>query len=122
MKYIITENRLNNIVTKWLDDNYGDLTLIKANEAVPSNQFLHFSKGNKTIFNYSERYQMVTIEDDTLQNTLINMFDVDQKSLNKIFIPWVNERYNLNADDVHYTTWHCNECGQYHYTKHHIED
>jgi hypothetical protein len=121
MKYIITENRLNSIVTKWLDDNYGDLKIIQGNKSILNNTFLYFSNGNEIIFNYSERYQMVTIEDEILQNTLINMFDVDPKSLNKIFIPWVNKRYNLNSDSVLYTTWHCNKCGQYHHTKYHID-
>lgn len=121
MRYIITENRLNDIVTKWLDNNYSDLTLHEGNQDRVDNRFLYFTKGNNPIFNYSERYDIVSIEDETLQNTLINMFDVSPDDLDKIFIPWVKERYNLDADKVLYTTWHCNKCGEYHHTKHHIE-
>jgi hypothetical protein len=117
MKYIITESRLNNIVIKWLNDNYGELRGMEN----PHGTIYYKNKDGNTMFKYNPDYGITSIEDSELQNTLINMFDVSPDSLNKVFTPWFNETYDIDSDNTQYTTWHCNKCGQYHHTKHHIE-
>jgi hypothetical protein len=116
MKIILTENRRNNIVIKWLDDNYGDLIGMENSHGI----VYYKKKDGTTIFTFRNDYGIVTIEDDELQQYLVSIFSVDSHDLNKIFIPWIEENYNQHVTEVTYTTWHCNECGKYHLTKYHI--
>jgi hypothetical protein len=115
MKYIITENRLNNVVTQWLNDNYGDLEI----EKTP--HYIFYNKNGTHIFDYQPITRQVTIIGEEIQNILINMFNVNTLSLNKIFIPWFKERYNRNPRIIVYTEWYCTKCGRYHITKDHVE-
>lgn len=115
MKYIITENKLNNIVTQWLDDNYGDLKLVE------TKYYNFYEKNGTPIFDYLPIARQVTIIDEEIQNILLNMFNVNNLSLNKIFIPWIKKRYNINPRIIVYTEWNCTKCGGHHITKYHVE-
>jgi hypothetical protein len=120
MKLIITESKMNSVVTKWLDKNYGDLTShIGTNKAFPHSWL---SKGDETIFDYYINPQAITISDETIQNDLVEIFNLDEESLNNIFIPWFDERYNLNVTKVYYRKRHCWVCDGSHITSYHIDD
>ena len=115
MKLIITESKMNSVVTKWLDKKYGNLT--------PKKHILTTTFTNESgdgMFHYS--YGDVTIEDENLQSDLVNMFNLSRYDLNQIVKPWFEQTYGMDVDLVQYTTWHCNHCGHYHPTKHHIEE
>jgi hypothetical protein len=120
MKLIITESKMNSVVTKWLDKNYGDLT----SHIGTNKEFQHswLSKGDKTIFDYYVNARAITISDEIIQSDLVEMFNLDQDSLNDIFIPWFDERYNLNVKKVYYTKYHCWKCNGNHITQYHIDD
>jgi len=115
MKIIITESKRNDAVTKWLDRKYGNLTPIGYKISIT-----FINESGDAMFFYS--YGDVTIEDDNLQYDLYNMFGLSRYDLNEIVKPWIEKTYNIKVDLVQYTTWHCNRCGKYHPTKHHIED
>ena len=120
MKIVITENRRNEAITKWLNQEYGDLKRFN-----PNNRYIHYIDNyDNTIFVYNDRTGLVTIEDEYLQRDLSSMFGLDGYELNNILIPWLEERYNLQVPLVKFqeTTWHCNECGRYHTTRYHIDD
>ena len=121
MKLIITESRLNNVVTKWLDKNYGDLTF-NVNKKIPEYQFLWDSKIDEPIIFYNGKHDIAEISDKTLQHDLIELFNVNSDSLNDILIPWIKERYNIDVNEVKYRKYHCWECDGSHYTNYHIED
>jgi len=115
MKLIITESRRNDAVTKWLDRKYGNL--------IPKKHILNTTFTNESgdgIFYYS--HGDITIEDKNLQSDLVNMFNLSRYDLNQILKPWIEETYGMDVDLVHYTTFHCNRCGKYHPTKHHIDE
>ena len=117
MKIIITENKRNNIVTKWLDMDYGDLV-----KGSTGHRYIYYlDKGRNKIFTFNRNTGIVELSEE-ITNQLVSMFDVTSGyDINNIFIPWLMERYNLYVEKVVYTTWHCNKCGRYHITKYHID-
>ena len=123
MKIIITESVRNKAVTKWLNNEYGELE--KWINPNGNYRYIHYIDSNdNTIFIYHRNTGLVTIEDEDLYRDLSSMFGVNGYELNNILIPWLEERYNIQTDLIKYpeTTWHCNECGRYHTTRHHIDD
>ena len=117
MKFIITENKRNQIVTDWLDNNYGNL---KPEQHKIASVTSYVDDNGDEVFSY-DWYGLLTIEMVDLQTMLFTLFNLDKDSLNRIFIPWVKERYDIQVKDIQYTTWHCNKCGEYHPTKYHID-
>lgn len=115
MKIIITENKRNSVVTKWLDKNYSNLI-----PKTLSQTTYYVDESDNDIFSYS--YGDVTIEDSGLQSDLFNVFNLSRYELNTIIKPWVEQTYGIDIDLVQYTTWHCNNCGKYHPTKYHIKE
>lgn len=113
MDIIITESKMNSVVTKWLDRKYSNL--IPRQYSV----FTSFDdESGNSVFSYS--YEEITIVSPDLQYDLFNMFNLKRYDLNQIVKPWIEETYGINVDLVQYTTWHCNNCGMYHPTKYHI--
>ena len=117
MKLIITESKRNDAVTKWLDRKYGNLTPIKHTISTS-----YTNESGDNMFFYFDVSNDVTIENENLQYDLFDMFGLSRYDLNQIVKPWIEETYGINVDMVLYTTFHCNKCGKYHPTKHHIED
>jgi hypothetical protein len=117
MKIVITESKRKNIVTKWLDMDYGGLEKYSA-----GHRYIHYlDKGRNKIFTFNRNTGIVELSEE-ITNQLVSMFDITSGyDINDIFIPWLMERYNLHVEKVTYTTWHCNECGRYHITKYHID-
>jgi hypothetical protein len=117
MKIVITESKRKNIVTKWLDMDYGGLEKYSA-----GHRYIHYlDKGRNKIFTFNRNTGIVELSEE-ITNQLVSMFDITSgNDINDIFIPWLMERYNLHVEKIIYTTWHCNECGRYHITKYHID-
>ena len=117
MKLIITESKMNSVVTKWLEKKYGNLTPIQ------HSIFTTFTNDSgESVFFYDNVSGDVTIDNENLQSDLVNMFNLSRYNLNQILKPWIEETYGMDVDLVHYTTWHCNHCGKYHPTIHHIDE
>jgi len=115
MKLIITESKMNSAVTKWLDKKYGNLT------PIPHSIFTTFANDSgDAMFFYDNQSGDVTIENDDLQYGLFDMFNLSSYGLKSILKPWIEETYGIKVDLVHYTTFYCSKCNQYHPTKHHI--
>ena len=104
MKVIITENRRNKAITKWLDKNYSNLEKYAAHIV---SEFIHYKDENReTIFFFNRRVGVVTITDKTLYQDLKYMFGLSPYELNDILIPWLEERYNLHVERVVYSELH----------------
>lgn len=121
MKIIISENRRNRTVTKWMDSEYGKLRKYSPG----GYKYIHYKDDDElTIFIFNRNIGLVTIINPDLERDLTSMFGLDGYELNNILIPWFEERYNLHVEKVQFeqTTYHCNECGRYHTTRYHIDD
>lgn len=93
MDIIITESKLYNIVTKWLNKDYGDL---RKYNAKGSYMYTHYKDDDElTIFTYNRSTDVVTIINPDLENDLKTIFGLDGDKLNDIFIPWFKERYKI---------------------------
>ena len=118
MKVVITENKRNSIITKWLDINYGDLKKYSIGDRYVE----YLDKGNNSVFTFSRETDIVELYQE-ITTQLVSIFGITSGTdINNIFIPWLMDRYNLHVKRILYTTWHCNNCGGYHITNYHIED
>jgi hypothetical protein len=101
MKLIITENKLYNIVTKWLNNNYGDLRKYASSMSF---NFIHYKdENNQTVFLFNRNTGTVTITNKSLYHYLKDMFGLSSYELNDILIPWIKQSYNLHIEKVQYS-------------------
>jgi hypothetical protein len=100
MKVIITENKRNRAITKWLDETYGDL---EKYSAPGSFRYIYYRDNNGgNVFNFNRNTGVVTIVNEILYQDLKHMFGLNGYELNDILIPWLMERYNLHVEKVQY--------------------
>jgi len=101
MKLIITESKMNSVVTKWLDNNYGDLR----KSSSPMNfRFIHYKdENNQTVFLFNRDTGTVTITNKSVYHYLKDMFGLSSYELNDILIPWIKQSYNLHIEKVQYS-------------------
>ena len=100
MKLIITENTRNRVITKWLDENYGDLEKYTSPDLFKLIVYRTNDGGN--VFHYNRNTGVVTIVNEILYQDLKHMFGISNYALNDILIPWIEERYNLHVEKVQY--------------------
>lgn len=92
MKYIITENRLNNLIFNYLDNNFSDLHT----EFNPRfKQYVYYIKGQETIFVYVLGTEQVVTEDVHMFSPLEHMFSMSQNQLIPIVREWLSKTYNI---------------------------
>ena len=92
MKYIITENRLNSIIFKYLDVKYGALEQKKG-------------KYVDIVFHFpGEEYGKLGLEKpetlyvyDVLMNEISNFFGLESVDSLRVIGKWVEDRYNLKV-------------------------
>jgi len=101
MKLIITESKMSSVVTKWLNNDYGDLR----KSSSPMNfRFIHYKdKNNQTVFLFNRDTGIVTITNKTIYHYLKDMFGLSGYELNDILIPWFEQSYNLHVEKVQYS-------------------
>ena len=98
MKYIITENKLNDIIFKYLDIKYGAL---EQKEYIIIFHFHNEDQGELTWKHPNELFIS-----RKLRNEVSNFFGLDNYDSIKVIGEWFEDRYNLkvsyipNPDDV----------------------
>lgn len=99
MKIIITENKRNRAVTHWLNTFYGDLE----KHYSYGHKYEHYrDNGGKDVFIFNSNTGVVELSNNIV-NQLVDMFHIDNGyDINDIFIPWLEERYNLHVERVIY--------------------
>ena len=103
MKYIITENRLNNIIFKYLDVKYGALEQKKGKYVdivfhFPGEEYgkLGWEKP-KTLYVY-----------DVLMNEISNFFGLKSVDSLRVIGKWVEDRYHLKVINTHHSYFKIN--------------
>jgi hypothetical protein len=94
MKLIITENKLNNVVIKWLNKNYGDL---KPYERDRDPEYIFFMKNGRVMFDYNKENGFVYISYDDIWSFLERIFSMEYKQIQEVTKLWVEEHYNLRV-------------------------
>jgi hypothetical protein len=119
MKIVIKENKRNKVVTKWLDDNYGNMNVVYENNP----RYITFKDVNdEDVFLYNVNTDKLSIMSPEIQKSLKTMFGLNRDVMNSIVKPWMESIYGFPIRVVVYQTWHCNTCGNFHDEPFHIED
>ena len=92
MKYIITENKLEQVVIKYLNKMYGDLEEYRTNE-YPDKVF--YIKGKKVYMEQDLKNEMLLVDYGTIWSDLENMFLLEYDEIKHIISKWLEEVYNI---------------------------
>jgi len=94
MKLIITESKLERLVIKWLNDNYGDLEPFET-EDYPD--YIFYRRGDKIIFEYCTENGHIFFDYDEFWIQLESYFGFNYNQIQNLTKKWVEERYNLSV-------------------------
>ena len=96
MKYIITENRLNNIVLKWLDDL--NLRLLDS----PSVSRMFFIKDQDALIMYDKRNGYTRVAGTIIGEYIHSLFSLEKEQIEEIIKIWLETRYGLESRFVEF--------------------
>ena len=98
MKIIITESQKDRAIIKWLNSEYGDLTLFESEEYL---NHIFFMKDGKVIFDYNKKNGYVYISYDRIWSFMESFFGLKYEEIQDLTKKWVEEHYKLRVT----TTW-----------------
>ena len=98
MKYIITENKLDNVVIKYLNKMYGDLEEYRINKHPDS---VYFVKGKKVYMEHNSKRELLYVDYDTIWKDLTDTFLLEYDEIQSIITKWAEETYNLRYVTPH---------------------
>jgi hypothetical protein len=96
MRVIISENKLDRVIGKWLTKNYGDLKIYDHD-----NQpwVLYVDNDIETIFLYHNNDKELYVAKSVIK-FLINIFSIDENQIKPIIGDWFQERNDLRTNKV----------------------
>lgn len=101
MKYLIKKSRLNDIILKWLNDEFGNLTP-KTNIKGYDPDIVYFGKDGHFIFDYHRKTKEANFNFLRVWKYIEELFGIDDPEVvNKILIKWLKETYNLKVKDTY---------------------
>lgn len=89
MRYLITENQVEKITFKWLNDNYGNI------KGVESRYKISFIQDNQIVFVYFPISETVYFSYETVWSFLSSVLSLDNWTISPILTQWVREYYGL---------------------------
>ena len=92
MKYIITENQNENLIIKYLNNEYGDLEKYTT-DRFPNKIF--FFKDKKIYMEYVKNTKCLWIDYYTIWSDLKDKFGLKNEEIQPIISKWVEETYNI---------------------------
>ena len=100
MKYLITENRLIDIIHKFLNERYGNLNPIRP-EGTREGYYQFLDSDNNLVMDGILNREFLA--DYRIAEVMKDMFDLDNETLEQLFLKWVEKRYGMNFG--HYVIW-----------------
>ena len=94
MKYIITESKLDKVVIKYLNNEYGDLEEYRTDEHPNS---VYLVKDNKVYMELDTKYNGLYVDYTTIWEDLINIIGRKYDEIKRIIKKWVEETYKLRG-------------------------
>lgn len=92
MKYLITENRLVDLVDKYLEDSVGKLRKFPLEHInAREDDFELVDDGDNTIFTYFDYGLGV---EDTLYVKMLSLFNLNHRELEKLLEKWFSKHYD----------------------------
>jgi hypothetical protein len=97
MRIIITENKLDNVVFKWLKDNYGNLKPFRTKK-YPGHTF--YIQGNEVIFDYQKDFNGIEINYGEIFRFLEGYLRMEPIKIKELVKVWFKDSYGLPIDEV----------------------
>ena len=94
MRIIISEGKINDVVKKWLTDNYGNLERYETDK-FPNHIF--YMKDGEVIFDYNQKNGCCDISYDEIWSFLSSVFQLEYEEIRDITKEWVGEHYKLKV-------------------------
>jgi hypothetical protein len=94
MKIIITENRLNSVALKWLDNEFGNLTKL-----VKGDRTFYIDQDGLPLFMYYQNKKdgFVYINYDKIWILLKTIFGMEYQQMKEILIIWLEQTYKITG-------------------------
>lgn len=92
MKYIITENRLNDFINSWLDNEYGDLKKM----TFPGHEEMFLSKDGMFKMSYISRTKKLYVKNE-IWDFIEEMFNLDNGETSELLTIWGNDKFGFRA-------------------------
>ena len=99
MRIIITENKLDRVIGKWLSNNYSELDIYD-HDTQP--WVLYVNKNSEVKFLYQTKENELYVSKDIIK-FLYNIFSIDEKQIQSICGNWFEEHTGLKVEKV--LTW-----------------
>ena len=94
MIYIITENKLNNVVLSWMNKNFGldQLEIVKS-EKYPNSIF--FKKNGEVVMEQDKKNKDFLFDYDEIWSFFESFFGIEYSEIQQLMEVWLEETLNL---------------------------
>jgi len=103
MKYIITENRLDDIVDKYITAKFNNLKVVdESNKFVERNVWVK-SNGEASIFTTKRKYDETIVDvfvEDIFFNSISDMFSIGYEEIQEHLIRWFENHMNIKVEVI----------------------
>lgn len=96
MKYIITENKLNNVVLSWMNKNFGldQLEIVKS-EKYPNSIF--FKKNGEVVMEQDKKNKDFLFDYDEIWSFFESFFGMEYQEIQEFLSYWLEETLKLKG-------------------------
>ena len=94
MKYIITENKMKNVILHFLNKMYGDLAEYRTDEYPDS---IFYIKGEKIYMEREIETGRLWVDYNTIWQDLKMWFSLNYQDIQSVIDKWVEEDYNMRG-------------------------
>ena len=96
MKYIITENKLNNVALSWMNQNFGldQLEIVKS-EKYPNSIF--FKKNGEVVMEQDKKNKDFLFDYDKIWSFFESFFGMEYQEIQEVLSYWLEETLKLKG-------------------------
>lgn len=93
---LLTENRINEIINRYLTEKYGDVESFDDFDDF-GQSIIKYEKNGKNLFTYYRKWKLPTMSYNVF-NDLCRVFSLGENECTNIFDKWFSEKFNLEVD------------------------
>ena len=96
MKYIITENKLNNVALSWMNQNFGlDQLEIVTSEKFPNSVF--FRKNGQVVMQQDKKSKYFWFDNDEIWSFFKSFFGMQHQEIREVLRYWLEDTLKLEG-------------------------
>ena len=100
MQYIITENKLDNVIIKYLDIYYGDLKEVESSEYPDTTLYVKDNRIYMGLRYGRNGRTYLSVSSDIIWFDLEKTFGLDFKEAKRVISKWVEKTYDIRNSDL----------------------